>query len=285
MQTTPLRLLIGFGLILAAFSLPAGSIGCNGKTRFCGEPVATYCERPGASTYVCDAQDYTTALSNLCNRESGSSSGTLVVQCGAYVELLDQGIDTSSWRYYDRTTGALVASGGSSLSGEGCTAGSSAFEMPACTREWVEACSDAIPIPPEPSTLTIDGAACTGLDVAREAPQPGAHLWRVTVSATCPVLGAVLVLAQGDDNVNYSGSGGSYIGDPPVDSEGVELVVCSQTDAGTCGPADLSRGQGTYEFTRGPSVGYEKAPIAFTATLSDDGSPAHDIAASLGRGP
>ncbi len=284
MQTTPLRALITFGLILAVPSLPTGSIGCNGDSRLCGEPVATYCARPDASTYVCDAQSYTTTLSNLCNSGSGSSLGTAVVQCGAYVELVDQGIDTSAWRYYDRTTGALVAAGGSSISGTGCSAGPSTFEIPACASGRVAACSDAIPIAPAPSTLTIDSAACTGLDVVREAPQAGAHLWRVAVSATCPVLGAVLVLAQGDDNVSYPASG-AYQGAPSPDSWGVELVPCGQPDAGTCGPAGIPQGDGSYQITGGPSAGYEKAPIAFTATLMNDGSPAHVIVATLGRGP
>ena len=281
MQTTSLRLLVPFGLVLGTSSLSAGSFGCNHDT--CSQSVASYCAGPNASAYVCGAQDYVTTLSKLCKSSVGSSSDALVYQCGSYVELVDQGIDTSSWRYYDRTTGALVAAGGSSISGNKCSAGPSSFETPTCAFPPVGACSDATPIPPEPSTLTIDGATCTGLDVVRDPPQPGAHLWRVTVSATCPGLGAVLVLAQGDDNVSYSG-GGSYTGVPSLDAVGVELVECSQIDAATCGPDDLSRGQGTYEITSGPTVGYEKAPIAFTASIENEGSWPHEIVAALGRG-
>lgn len=282
MQTTPLRLLIPFGLVLAASLVPAGSVGC--KRDWCGQTVATYCAGSNANAYVCSAQSYTTILSNLCNGAVGPSEGPLVYPCGAYVELVDQGIDVSQWRFFDRTTGALVAAGGSSISGDNCAAGPSTFESPTCTSPPVSACSDANPIPPQPSTLTIDGAACTGLNVVREAPQAGAHLWRVSVSADCPGLGAVLVLAQADDNANYP-AGASYTGVLSLDAAGVELVVCSETDAGTCGPENLPWGQGTCEITRGPSVGYEKAPIAFTASIANDGSWPHEIVASLGREP
>ena len=146
------------------------------------------------------------------------------------------------------------------------------------------------PSTPTPSTLTIDGAPCANLDVARTAQGGDGHLWTVTIGATCPVLGAVSVLAQGDDNSHYPGERRVFRrirSSPGTPRPQVELlVICGEGDAGCLATADAApRGSGTFDITTGPIEGYEKAPIAFTATNQNDGSPPHAISALAGRSP